>query len=339
MKKSGIKVKELRGSLSKYKTLLSSPTKESIESFRESIVLSSVDNNDVELYYEGENSSQFKPRLELSPSIVSTVGTEVGVFDYQLSLRSDLSINIYKGVDLTFSYNSPLFNSDNFDKGEVFSRYRTKNKINSILLNRSDVFGNFINVASVGKVGKLYGILNSSTYSYDNHTFSLIVDYLEAKDKKWWEDKKETRTNYLGVYSYYMPEIDTNFRITGGEYYYGDRGYELRMKKFFGDTAISFFYQNSDQNYIGMNIALPLTPRYVPDGYFQLKGKKDFNYGIRSTVQDDDGRNTLETSYLIRIAKQIDTKRTFLNRNRMSEDYVKEHLLRLRDASIEYVFE
>jgi hypothetical protein len=337
MKKSDTKVKQLTGSLSAYKALMSSPDIQTQSIFRDSLALSRVDDSGVDLSFIGENSSQFKTRVQLSAGFLTFVGTDMGVLDYQVSLRPYATMNLYKGFDIGILGDIPLFNSDELDKDDgAFRRYHKDSEIKSLLLHRSDVLGDFINIASVGTYGDYWAVMDSLSYTHENHTFSLKMDYLEERDKPDWKDDPDIRTNYLGIYSYYIPQIDTNFRLTGGEYFYGDRGYEVRMKKFFGDTAISFFYQNSDQNYIGINIALPLTPRKIADSYLQLKGKNNFNYGLRTTVQDDDGANTIETAYLVKVGREFDTERSFLNRNRLSSDYVKKHILRVRDAGLEY---
>jgi hypothetical protein len=299
--------------------------------------LGAVRDAGVDLTYVGENKSYLKPTIQLSPGLITFVGTEVGVLDYEVALNTYASINLYKGFDLGILANTPLFHSDELDKKDgVFRNSRGKHEIKSVLLHRSDVFGEFINIASVGMYGDFWAGMESLSYAHENHTLSLKLDYLEERDKPSWKDDPEVRTNYLGIYSYYMPQVDTNFRVTAGEYYSGDHGYEVRMKKFFGDTAVSFFYQNSDQNYIGINVALPLTPRKIADTRVKLKGKNNFNYGLRTTVQDEDGANTIETSYLVRLGKEYDIERKFLNRNRLSTEYVKKHILRVRDAGLEY---
>ena len=337
-KHSDTKVKQLTGSLSAFKQMIQSPDPQTLASFRESLHLIAVDDSQVSLTVDSANPSYLKTRVQLSPGLITFVGTNFGVLDYLVSARVYAHTTLYKGFDLGVVGDYPLFHSDELDrKTGAFRRSNQGSRLISALLNRSDAYGDFVNVASAGIYGDFWAVMDSLTYTHENHTFSLKLDYLEERDPPEWRDEKTIRTNYLGIYSYYVPQLDTNFRLSAGEYYYGDHGFEVRMKKFFGDTAISFFYQNSDQNYIGINVALPLTPRRVGDYMVQLKGKNDFNYGLRTTVQDDDGRNTLETDYLVRIYNEFDTERTFLNRNRFSTDYIKKHILRLRDAYITYV--
>ncbi len=42
---------------------------------------------------------------------------------------------------------------------------------------------------------------------------------------------------------------------------------------------------------------------------------------------DDDGRNTLEPGGVIRPGREFDIERRFLNKNRLSNNYVKKHIL------------
>ncbi len=75
----------------------------------------------------------------------------------------------------------------------------------------------------------------------------------------------------------------------------------------------------------------------MEDFYFQVKGKADYQYNLRTTVNDEDGRNTLAPGGLLTVSREFDIESNFLNRNRLNSDYVKKHVLRLRDAYVKYV--
>ncbi len=58
---------------------------------------------------------------------------------------------------------------------------------------------------------------------------------------------------------------------------------------------------------------------------------------LRTTVNNPDHANTLESGGLLRASREFDIDPNFLNRNRLSSDYVKKHITRLRDAYMKYV--
>ena len=287
---------------------------------------------------KGANSSYLKTRLELYPGLKTFIGTEIGKFDYLLSARTYLHWNLYKGFDLGILYDAPLMWSNDLNREHGgYRQYHQPSELKSILLHRSDVFGNFINIASIGTHGDNWAGFESLTYTTGNHTLSVKLGYLEAREKEYWQIRPETKEIYLGTYSYYSDKFDTLAEYTYGQFYNADYGFEVKAKRYFGDVAIGLLYQQTTQKYAGISVEIPLTPRRVADSWFQIKGKNDFIYQVRTTVMDDDGANTLEPGGVIRSGREFDIERRFLNKNRLSSDYVKKHILRLRDAYFEYV--
>jgi hypothetical protein len=330
IKKSNQKLLRIRGDLNSYKSFISEATVQSTNNFLNSLQIDKNFDNDKNLVIENENSSYMKPRVELSANIHSFIGTEVGVFDYLISARPYLHINIYKGFDLGVLGDFPLYHTRNYDDDRPFRYYNNGNKLESLLLHRSDIFNGFINIASVGSYRDYIGGFDELTYSYDDHIFSMDVGYLEDDDNK--------KDIYLGSYSYYYDSYDSLFSIRGGKYYNQDEGFDVSIKRFFGDTAINFFYQNTDTQYIGLGVEVPLTPRRVANSkYGQFKGKRDFEYHFRTSVKDKSGINVINPKDAKIAIREFDVKSRFLNRYRLSEDYIKKHILRFRDVYFRYL--
>ncbi len=347
IKRSNQKVRKVSGSLAAYKRLLVDKSEGSLVSFRNSLRVSAPSLDDGEkLSLEGANSSYLKTRVRLYPGLITYVGTDYGTFDYLMSLRTVASWNLYKGWDLGVMADFPAIASDDLDRDTGAYRSANKgNKLNSIMIHRSDVYGNFINLASAGYFGKYWAGFENLDYLYENHTIGMKLAYLRSREKTVptgfiaYEPYIDERYIYLANYSYYHDTWDTLLEITAGKFYNDDRGFEIKAKRFFGDTAVGFFYQHANEQYVGISLEAPLTLRKVNDSYFQVKGKSNYRYSLRTTVNDDDGRNTLEPGGLIRPSREFDIEQSFLNRNRLSTDYIKKHILRLRNASLRYVLE
>jgi hypothetical protein len=238
----------------------------------------------------------------------------------------------------------PALASDDLDRDT--GRYKSANKGNqlkSIMIHRSDIFGNFINIASAGLYGDFWVGFENLTYAEGNHALGVKYAYFRGREETVptgnidFDPYIEERYIYTATYSYYHDSLDTLLELTAGKFYYDDTGFELKAKRYFGDTAVGFFYQKADEQYIGINIELPLTPRKIRDSYFQVKGKSNYSYSLRTTVNDPDGRNTLAPGGLLRASREFDVEPNFLNRNRLNSDYLKKHVLRLRDAYMKYV--
>ncbi len=345
IKRSNQKVKKVTGSLTAYKRVIRDFSDVSLQTFKETLQVIAPGSSDGEnLTVENANSSYLKTRLRLYPGLITYVGTEFGTFDYLLSLRTGFQWNLYKGWDLGVLADFPALHSDDLDRDT--GRYKSANKGNqlkSIMIHRSDVFGNFINLASAGLFRDYWVGFENLTYAQGNHTFGVKYAYFRGREETVpsgfiaYEPFTEERYIYIANYSYYHDRWDTLLEVTAGKYFNDDEGFELKAKRYFGDTAVGFFYQNADEQYIGISVEVPLTPRKVEDSYFQVKGKADYQYHLRTTVNDDDGRNTLAPGGLLKASREFDIEPNFLNRNRLNSDYVKKHVLRLRDAYMKYV--
>ncbi len=339
IKRSNQKVKQISGSLSAYKDIIKDFTPFSLRDFKNSIEVDAViDNDQTNISIKGANSSYLKTRLELYPGLKSFVGTEIGTYDYLLSARVYLLWNLYKGFDLGVLYDFPFMWSNDLNKEDGgYKQYHGPSEIKSILLHRSDIFGNFINIASIGTHGDNWAGFESLAYTMGNHTLSAKLGYLEAREKEYWQIRPERKRIYLGTYSYYSNQFDTLAEYTYGQFYNQDYGFEVKAKRYFGDVAIGLFYQQTDEKYVGISLDIPLTPRKVADSYLQIKGKSDYNYQVRTTVDDQDGANTLKPAGVLRAGREFDIERRFLNKNRLNSDYIKKHILRLRDSYFKYV--
>jgi len=334
VKKSNQKVKSIHGDLTLYKQFLNAPSPDVLQQLKSSLkVTAPSDTSNCRMVVVNANSSYFKTRVDLTPGLKTFVATEIGAFDYLLSFRPYIHWNIYQGIDIGVVADFPLLNSHNFDEDTgVFRTYNEGNQILSAMVHRSDVFGNWVNVLSLGMYDDYLGGFENLTYSQDVHTLSLEAGYLEDDTQK-----IDIRKVYLAGYSYYIPAYDAFLSCRVGKYYNQDNGFDLSFKRFFGDTAITLFYQDTTQQFAGVGVELPLTPRKVPyTHYVQFNGKSDFSYSVRSSIKDPEGENNVNPGGAIVPDFSFDIESKFLNRNRLNLDYLQRHLLRLRDAYLTY---
>jgi hypothetical protein len=290
-----------------------------------------VDYRGFRIAVERANSSLFKTRIELSPGLKTYVGTEYGLFDYLLSLRTYVKWNLYKGVDLDLLYDTPLLWSDDLDRQS--GRYRSANRgseLQSLMLNNTDSLGALFNTLSFGRYQSDYlGAMDQVYYRYGRHKAKLKLGYFENQ-----KIDGDTRKVALASYSYTFPGKDLFLEATGGRFWANDLGYSLEVKRFFGDTLIGFFFIDSEHdNFAGISVEIPLTFRKVGNyRYVQLKGKKDVRYSLRSTVMREDDTNTINNNAGIVPVMQSDIENDFFDRDRLNQPYLEQHLYRIKDA-------
>ncbi len=338
VKKSNIKIKKLEGDLFLYRKFLKEPSLNSTMMFKKSLKLSTDFNtNRYNMKIINASSSYFKTRVDFSPALTTFVATDYGVFDYIAYLRTHIHWNLYKGLDFGVIYDIPALHSDELDKES--GRYRNYNKgagIESIMLHKSNIFGNFINTISIGSYKRDYlGAINQSSYSFDNNQIKLKIG--SFKNSK--IDNEERKNILLASYQYYINPFDSLIEIRGGKYFYQDSGYDVKFKKYFGDRAIYLFYQNTTSNqYAGIGIEIPLTFRkYNRAKYLQIKGTNNFNYYLRTTINRDDNTNKIVPSGAEIPKGKFEIGSYFLNRDRLQESYIKSHILRFRDVYNQYI--
>jgi hypothetical protein len=235
--------------------------------------------------------------------------------------------------------------------------YEEGSSMQSVMLHLNNNILGGVNTLSFGTFQEnFYGGVDQYIYNYENHTFSFKAGYFTQ-----FQDGDAYKERYLGKipnryllmakYSYLVEDYDTFLEINGGEYWNQDVGFDLQIKRYFGDVAVSLSYEESRpyfkntifsdtvnvNRYAGIGIEVPLTLRHTPNfKYGQIRGTNSFSHTIRSTVARKDGTNTIVPggNYNPKIA--IDSQNYFYNRNRLQLSYFKTHAFRFVEAYEKY---
>ncbi|MFZ4857253.1 MAG: YjbH domain-containing protein [Desulfuromonadaceae bacterium] len=285
------------------------------------------------------NSDWLRPSLILYPGLKTFVGTEVGVFDYLLSVKPELQMTAWKGAQLNVRWDIPVSWSHNFDDYEVFAPVR-----NSPMMDRLMLFQG-INLAPglIANLGagmiqhNINGTLNELVWSpgAGMHHFRVAQAFARNSDTK--EDKKA----FLGSYRLYLAPLDLFLEGTVGKFWGQDTGGVLSLKRFFGDTAVDVYYKDTETpekkrwQVAGMAISFPLTPRRdMKRSPLQVRGTEEWSYG-QETVLAVNGQKTNDTisaSFGVNPLPSPGIYRSYLNRDRLNEDYIQAHKGRLKEA-------
>jgi hypothetical protein len=185
----------------------------------------------------------------------------------------------------------------------------------------------------------LYGTLSEAMWSPGDGTHRFRFKHIYSRT----EDDRPGPDVYLGSYRYYFNPLETFVEGTAGKFFGQDRGFTVEMKRFFGDTSFSVYYKNSrteDRQHVqvgGVQIAFPLTFRRDMKPYpVQVRGIDEWSYAQETEIVTPGSRNLVGRSIGINPQPPFSLERVFYNRDRLNETYIKNHLLRLRDAYITY---
>ncbi len=204
IKKSNIKIRKIEGDLTLYRNFLTNLSKNTSNSFKKSLKVSTnFETTQYNMKVLSENSGYFKTRVDFSPVLTTFVGSEEGVFDYIAYLRTHLHWNLYKGFNFGIMYDLALSHSDSLDKDNGAFRYYNKSSgIESIMLHKSNVFGNFINNFSIGSYQRDYlGFINQSAYSFGDNQLKLKVASFKNSGNDDEEQKNIRKAIYWNIYS------------------------------------------------------------------------------------------------------------------------------------------
>ncbi len=302
-----------------------------------------IDDKNVRFVSGDDNSGVFNTSLILAPGLTTFIGTDFGVFDYLFSLRPELTTQLWKGAAINARWDIPVSWSNSLEDGEPFRSSRKPAQMERLMLFQAvkPLPSVMLNFGAGMVANKQYGMLNEAVWSPGDgsHQFRVVQGLNE-------DDVSKRRADLLlGSYRYYYGPLDLSLEGTFGKFLSEDVGGKLELKRFWEDTSVSFYYKDTKGaddikwQAVGIQFSFPLTPRrdMKPVAKLQLRGTESWSYTHETTLIDENGMNALP-SYALAGAPQPSTSlyRSFLNQDRLNENYIKSHLGHLREAWLKY---
>jgi hypothetical protein len=345
MKKQDIRILQLSAPLEAFRSFPQDPGKYQDLNAKLRITTDAEDDDGVIFIAGPGNSSQLISALVLYPGLKTFVGTEVGVFDYLLSAKLDYYFNVWKGAVVNARWDVPVSWSGNFDDDKAFRSYRGSSQLERLMLFQAvKAAPDVMAILGGGMVlHDAYGTLNEVMWTPGDGTHRVTLRQAHASRRDDWSQLHMNEA-YLGSYRYYYRPLDLSLEGTGGKFFDNDTGFRMEIKRFFGDTAFTVYYVNSttnSQEHVqvgGVMIAFPLTPcRDMKPGLLQVKGSNEWSYAEETKIMGTGHANTIATSVGLDPQPAYSLEHVFYNRDRLSELYIRRHLLRLRDAYITFL--
>jgi hypothetical protein len=282
----------------------------------------------------------FRPELIVSPTIVSTIGTEYGSLDFDMGANLNLVLPLWPGALVETNRVKPVgVGTQNFEQGGLFYGSRLKPVTNRTLFHQN------INLPSINTQARLssgtaYSVWNgqqieTSTQS-DNgrHKVSLISGAF----------KTDTLTNLnqrdysLVNYRFANNDMQTQMtEITKGKFWAGDKGFSINQRFWHGDTTLNIYFRRTRMtdsqplvSFAGVQIAIPFTPRENKSlEHFGLRGVGQWTYTLETKVLEKD--NIITGGYG-EVPKVGDSLISTFNRDRNSTRYLESSMGRMKNA-------
>jgi hypothetical protein len=314
------------------------------DGFRSKISISNRFDKDAESGFtqEAANSSFLTTSFVLWPGLSTLLGVaENGgdVLEYRLSVKPDIYVNLWKGGLLNARWDIPVSWSSKMDDGKMDSIMERVMLFQGIKL-LPDVM---LNLGAGMLLHDLNGTMNEITWQPGDGSHRLRL-------AQTWGRYDTTRNNmesYLASYRYLYSPLDLSLEGTYGRFWYQDRGFSLQLKRFFGDSAVAFYYKNTKDTdrktweAVGVEFSFPLTPQKDMKHFYklQLRGTEEWAYSQETTLKNtnkNDGRGAL--NYLADVPLAVQPNFTgslysqYEDRGRLNRAYLLSHLDRIRDA-------
>ena len=341
--KKGIKIFQVTAPVSGVKAFMADASGE--EKLRDSLQATPELSGDSGVHFVAEavNPGWLRPSLVLYPELKTFIGMENSPADYLLSLRPDLYLPLWKGAVANARWDIPLSWSDSFDDGQPLRGSRTPSRMDRLMLFQAlrlaptlmaDIGAGMIVHDSNGTLNELLWQPGDGTHRFHLRQAFAVNSQTHARNEV-----------YLGAYRYRYAPLDLSLEATAGRFWSRDTGFTVELKRFFGDTAFSVYYKNvrsaADERIHagGIQFSFPLTlRREMNPSPVQLKGSDEWNYAQETEIASK-GLNQVGRDIAINPQPAFNLATVFYNRDRLTESYLKKHLLRLRDAYIRYGFE
>ncbi len=281
----------------------------------------------------------FRPEIIVSPTLVTTIGTEYGSFDGDMGANINAVIPLWSGAMIENNRVRPIgVGTRNFEQGGLFYASRLKPVTNRTL------FHQLINLPAINtqarfSTGTAYTVwdgrqLETSTQT-DNGRHK--VGFTEGAFKNDALTYNNERNYRLVNYRFANNDQQTSVtEITQGKFWGGDKGFSINQRFWHGDATLNIYFRRTRMtdsqplaSFAGLQIAIPFTPRENKSlEYLGVRGVSQWTYSLETKV--------LETNYLTggygEVPKVGDSLVMTFNRDRNSTRYFDTNLGRIKNA-------
>lgn len=282
----------------------------------------------------------FRPELIISPTLVSTVGTEYGAFDLHVGANVNTVLPLWTGATWEINEIRPLdVKSRGFEQGGVFYASRLKPVTSRRLFHQLFNFQS-INTQARLSLGMAYNVWNgrqletSSQTDNGRHKLGFTVGSFKTDTLRLNNEKSYNLLNYRFVHD---DRQKTSTEITYGKYWGGDKGYNVSQRFWHGDTAINMYLRRTRMtetgplvSFAGVQFSIPFTPRRDRGlEHFLLRGTSQWTYTLETRVFE---KQNLLTGGYGEVPKIGDSLVQTFNRDRNSTQYLESNMGRVKNA-------
>jgi hypothetical protein len=299
--------------------------------------------------------------VSVSPILRTNVGTEVGAFDYSLGANVGLRLPLWAGASVEASRDIPVASSTAYRGSGVFQPERVRSLTTRLALTQTlrlpverwlapgddakamrwgltAVTGQL----SIGRVGDAYDGVDGQVRWEPGEGRHRV-----SANAGWFRNRNfDPRLAILGprnvhplvaTYRYNVAPTRTYLEAAGGEFLFGDRGFQLGLRQWFSDVAVRAYYRRTRfqgsplRQFVGIEFSIPIGPRrdVALGSHLLLGGTPRFSHEVETLVRG--GNNAIRPGFG-RPSPAPSIEETF-NSDRTGLVYFEDNLRRIRDAA------
>jgi hypothetical protein len=282
----------------------------------------------------------FRPELQVSPVVASTVGTEYGSFDMDLGANVNLVLPLWKGATLDWNRLESLgTGTRNFEQGGVFFSSRIQSATTRRMLHQ------MVNIQPANTQARLS--VGTTATQWDGAQLETITQSIQGQHragvttgqfKRALPGGTQERDYTLANYRYAWNDAHSlTTELTYGKFFGGDTGYMVSQRFWHGDTTLTAYMRRTRMTesspqvaFAGLMLSIPLTPRQNR-GFtqFALRGTPQWSYALETKIMDSDNRLTGGFGTVLNVGEPLATT---LNRDRNTSQYHQANSWRMKEA-------
>jgi hypothetical protein len=287
-------------------------------------------------------SWNFRPEIIISPTLVTTVGTDYGAFDGDMGANINAVIPLWSGAMIENNRVKPLgVGTKQFERGGLFYSSRLKPATNRSL------FHQLINLPALNTQARLSaGTVNTmwdgrqieTSTQTDNGRHKLgLTEGAFKNDALTFNNERNYR-----LVSYRFANNDQQTAVTEltqGKFWAGDKGFSISQRFWHGDATLNIYFRRTRMtdsqplvSFAGIQFAIPFTPRENKSlEHLGVRGVSQWTYSLETKVLEND--NIITGGYG-EVPKVGDSLLMTFNRDRNSNRYYDTNLGRMKNAYV-----
>ena len=299
-------------------------------------------------------------RVNVSPVLLTNVGTEVGALDAALGASVDALLPLWSGASVDWGVTVPIERSANYDPGAIFGNRRIRSGterlaftqtarvpleqwLPSTQAQRSGASALTAQVTA-GRIGTFYdGAIGGLRWEPGEGRHRLAAEAGAFRNNSFEGGfgplgTVRTAKPVLASYRYSVMATRTDLEATGGQFMNNDRGVQLGLRQWFADASVGVYYKRTTstgspaRQLVGVELSFPIGPRrdWQPLPHLQLGGTTRFTHAVETSIHEGAGNPLRLGRGVLPPTPDLDA---VFNSDRSSLAYFEDNLRRIKDAA------